>query len=533
MDKPSADGAWMALRACCTGAEDDPSVLLGWAVYGVGARSVGAVVFTIAPLLLTSAARLQDSDGMAPLQEMWSAGNTTVEGGLIHAIHHHASASIRHLRPSSVPTFTISAGLFLQCITAPLIATIADRLGLRRTLMAAHVALGISCAVSIGLLPPDAPLGLQATLVALVYYCTSLAWMLQNSLLPSVASLGTRTPLSLFSSALASLGGAAFLLWQYSVLTADTSGDPDTLYRVFLMAAACWAASASLSLLLLSTLRTTPPLADPAACTAANTASGPPEVSALADALHGLSRVLRHRHAARFIAAQTLYIAAATADAANATVFAREVVGLSVARITLLTVYAALSGAAGAMGTLAASKLMDERSLLLCLMCIPPPLLLYTSFILSSEREFFAVGIARAFVAGGVGSQGLNRGVFSQMVPRGHEAEFFGAYFVAVKLTSWIGPMLCTVVNEATQSLRTAVLTSLVFYVPALLVMTTTDFAKARCDARSSGGGEGQLGEGQAASLRATGRGKVLRPQARTEGAPLLAGLRPRVDLET
>ena len=63
----------------------------------------------------------------------------------------------------------------------------------------------------------------------------------------------------------------------------------------------------------------------------------------------------------------------------------------------------------------------------------------YSSFVLDTEDEFLLVTVLRAFVAGGVGSQGLNRGAFAQMVPRGHEAEFFGAYFVAVKMTSWVG----------------------------------------------------------------------------------------------
>ena len=107
-------------------------------------------------------------------------------------------------------------------------------------------------------------------------------------------------------------------------------------------------------------------------------------------------------------------------------------------------------------------------------MSLPPLLLLYTSLVLESEAELLYVGMLRAFVAGGVsatpvlpphhptvvfappdsrlrlsagsltlsftpilraqvGFHGLNRGVFSQMVPVGHEAEFFGAFFVAIK----------------------------------------------------------------------------------------------------
>ena len=52
----------------------------------------------------------------------------------------------------------------------------------------------------------------------------------------------------------------------------------------------------------------------------------------------------------------------------------------------------------------------------------------------------WVIGLLRAFVAGGVGFHGLNRGVFSQMVPPGHEAEFFGAYFVAIKVQTLIEP---------------------------------------------------------------------------------------------
>ena len=82
--------------------------------------------------------------------------------------------------------------------------------------------------------------------------------------------------------------------------------------------------------------------------------------------------------------------------------------------------------------------------------------------------------------------------------------------------------MLSTVINENTKSLRTAVLSSMFFYAPALLVMTTTDFARARADAQADP--VDPIGEGMErrvgllptppAALRAEG--------ACREGAPLL-----------
>ena len=120
------------------------------------------------------------------------------------------------------------------------------------------------------------------------------------------------------------------------------------------------------------------------------------------------------------------------------------------------------------------------------LMVVPPLLLLYTSLILEGETELLIVGMIHAFVAGGVGFQGLNRGVFAQMVPKGREAEFFGVYFVLIKAFSWVGPLACAVLNEATGSLRTAILSALIFYIPAILVLATTDFDEAQREAEAA-----------------------------------------------
>eukprot|EP00966_Prymnesium_polylepis_P240991 5573715-Prymnesium_polylepis.1 len=99
------------------GGTDDPIVFAGWAAYGMGTRAVAAVIFTIAPLLLTTAARLEEEGDDFDLASM--VPNASVEDGLLHAVHHHSLHHAPHLRPSSVPTFTISVGLLLQCATAP------------------------------------------------------------------------------------------------------------------------------------------------------------------------------------------------------------------------------------------------------------------------------------------------------------------------------------------------------------------------------------------------------------------------------
>lgn len=463
-----------------------------------------------------------------------------------------------------------------------------------------------------------------AFLVGSIYYTMAIAWMFQNSLLPSVAPVHHRPGLSLASTALSNLGGAAFLIVQHRLLSAGSGGgsasppmplariasstspvessnpaivpvasttsavvaaaaahaadwhsppSSDALHLVVLLGAAWWLVSAVPALLCMATLPAEPP--PPELLSPTDTATldlvdapehsggGPtlrrlPEDGELADgngdAYHadgdadtdeeaaaygrpaavpryvsrpvaalgavggggraaagggrasgggakplpssspssvsffaGLRRMRKHKHASRFVLSQVLYLTASTADGTSASAFAQEVVGLDVAAIVRLTMYAAFAGAAGSIATMGLARCFGARATLCCLMTLPPLLLVYSSCILVSETEFLVVGMIHAFVSGGVGFHGLNRGVFSQMVPKGREAEFFGVYFVSIKACSWMGPLVQAMLNELTGSLRLAVLSALAFYVPAVVCLGMTDFEEAKREAETGG----------------------------------------------
>jgi MFS-type transporter involved in bile tolerance (Atg22 family) len=90
----------------------------------------------------------------------------------------------------------------------------------------------------------------------------ALAWMFQNALLPSVAGASSRPTLSLISAGLSNLGAALFLLLMHHVVSEgeDASHTPSeaALDLVCLLAAAVWALSAAPSVALLATLRSEP-----------------------------------------------------------------------------------------------------------------------------------------------------------------------------------------------------------------------------------------------------------------------------------
>lgn len=81
------------------------------------------------------------------------------------------------------------------------------------------------------------------------------------------------------------------------------------------------------------------------------------------------------------------------------------------------------------------------------------------------------------------GSQALSRSLFSQMIPAGREASFFGIYEVSERGTSWLGPLVFSVVVAHTGSYRYALLSLVVFFLSGMLLLLFTDTARAVHDA--------------------------------------------------
>lgn len=89
--------------------------------------------------------------------------------------------------------------------------------------------------------------------------------------------------------------------------------------------------------------------------------------------------------------------------------------------------------------------------------------------------------VAEAWVMAGViaivlgGSQALSRSLFARMIPEGKEASFFGLYEVSERGTSWMGPLLFSIVIARTGSYRLALLSLIFFFVVGLIVLWFTD----------------------------------------------------------
>ncbi len=76
-------------------------------------------------------------------------------------------------------------------------------------------------------------------------------------------------------------------------------------------------------------------------------------------------------------------------------------------------------------------------------------------------------------------SQALSRSLYSQMIPRGREASFFGIYEISERGTALIGSLVFGVVVGITGSFRHAILSMILFFIAGVAILLFTDVKRA------------------------------------------------------
>ena len=117
--------------------------------------------------------------------------------------------------------------------------------------------------------------------------------------------------------------------------------------------------------------------------------------------------------------------------------------------------------------------LIKTKNAIIVSLIIWSAIVIYCFKFLHTVREAWVVAAVIAIVLGG--SQALSRSLFARMIPAGKEASFFGLYEVSERGTSWMGPLLFSIVIARTGSYRLALLSLIFFFVVGLIVLWTTD----------------------------------------------------------
>jgi len=93
------------------------------------------------------------------------------------------------------------------------------------------------------------------------------------------------------------------------------------------------------------------------------------------------------------------------------------------------------------------------------------------------QNPYLIIAAAIGFVLGG--SQALSRSLYSQVIPRKSEAQYFSFYEISERGTSWLGTAAFGLAFGITGSYRSSVLLVLAFFVIGGLLLIKVDIRKA------------------------------------------------------
>ena len=375
------------------------------------------------------------------------------------------------VRAESFFPYVVSLSVLLQVIVLPLTGAVADRSSRKKELLAGFAFVGsLATAGLYGVQGANYLLGGALFLVANLAFGASL--VVYNSFLPEISTPDERDAVSSRGWALGYLGGGLLLLLNLVLFTSHESLglSEGHAVRVSLLSAGLW--WAGFTLVPLRTLRRRPPVHVEAAAGSGVLGAGFRQLAATLRSARVYPQTLL------FLAAYLLYNdGIQTVIALSATYGDQE---LDLGQSTLITAilmvqFVAFLGALllGRLAMVFGAKRVVLGSLVLWTLVVAYAFVLPAGDVV----RFFVLAFCIGIVLGG--SQALSRSLFSQMIPRGREAEYFSLYEISERGTSWIGTLVFGITLQATGSYRSAIISLVAFFVVGFILLALVDVRRA------------------------------------------------------
>lgn len=377
------------------------------------------------------------------------------------------------VRAGSFYAYAVSASLLLSVLAMPLAGALADRTGRKKPLLGWCAYVGAAATTGMFFLDGDRYL-LGGALLVIANVAFVVSMMLYNSFLPQIARPDERDAVSSRGWAFGYAAGALVLVANLVLYGAHDSFGLSTgaAVRICLASAGLW--WGAFSVIPLRRLR------DRRAA-AAKLPAGP-GAAALGQGWHQLRETLRHmrRHplTLSFLLAYLVYNDGVQTVITQASVYGSEELDLDQTTLIVAVLLVQVLAAAGAllMGRLA-GRYGAQRTILGSL--VAWVLTLAAGYFLPAKAPgwFFGLAAGIGLVLGG--SQALSRSLFSHLVPRGKEAEYFSAYEMSDRGVSWLGPLVFGVAYQLTGSYRDAIVSLVAFFVIGFVLLARVPVGRA------------------------------------------------------
>ncbi|HEY3001932.1 MAG TPA: MFS transporter [Kribbellaceae bacterium] len=377
--------------------------------------------------------------------------------------------------PGSLAFYVVTIATLASALLLPVVGAIADRSPRKKVWMAGFAWVGATaacCMVFVG----GGRWALGALLLLAGNICLGASLVVYDAILCDIAGPDERDAVSSQGWALGYLGGFILLALNLGVVLGhDAFGlGKSTAVRLSLLSAGLW--WGLFTLIPFARLRNRAPLG------AEKVAGG----NIVRQSFGQLARTLSHARAypvtLLFLVSYLFFndgiqtvISVSSTYGEKQLGFATEVLIATILMVQLVAFFGAL-----VFGR-AAARYGSRRTILAGLVIWIA--LVVLGFMLPAKQvaPFLVMGVGIGIVLGG--TQALSRSLFSQLIPRGREAEYFSLYQAGERGTSWLGTLVFGLVHQITGSYRPAIIALGMFFVIGFALLVRVDVRRGITDA--------------------------------------------------
>lgn len=381
--------------------------------------------------------------------------------------------------PGSLALYVVTFATLLSALVLPAVGAVADRSRSPRRLMTGFAWAGAAAASAMVLVTGDRwVLGALLQLVASL--CLGASLVVYDALLVRLAGPEERDRVSSRGWATGYAGGALLLAANLVLLqVAPSVGlDEGSAVRLSLLSAGLWWAAFTLVPHLGLRRLDGEPGGEPVS-------TG----RVVAGSVGQLVRTLRSAPAfpqtLLFLVAYLFFNDGVQTVIAAASIYGQQQLGFAASQLVIAILLVQVVALLGALTAGWVAQRTSAKATVLGSLVVWVGVVVAGMVIPAGEFGLFLVlAAAIGLVLGG--TQALSRSMFSQLVPRGREAEWFGLYQSAERGTSWLGTLVFGLVFQLTGSYRPAIASLVVFFLVGGVLLWRVDMTRGRREAESA-----------------------------------------------
>lgn len=337
----------------------------------------------------------------------------------------------------------ISASMLVTALSSPFLGGIADRAGWRKRLLFAYTALCVgSVACFASLAPGDVLGGFLLILAANIGMEGGLVFY--NSFLPEIAVKDHQGRVSSWGFSVGYAGSICALLLALPLVKSGR-------YEMAWVATAFFFALFSVPafLYLPADRRGTTPPREAA-------------VQGAADAWITIKRLWSSREPRKFLIAYLFYEDGVNTVIVFSSIFASTTLGFSTGELVGLYLTVQVTALAGAFLLAKPTDVWGPKKVVMLSLCLWT-LVAVVAYFVQSKPQFWIVSCVAGLGLGSV--QAATRAFYTQFVPKGKEAEYYGIYSFVGKSSAVLGPLVFGMISSFFGSQRPAILSIAFFFI--------------------------------------------------------------------